>query len=265
MSEDFQGLIGKYQVIKTDDDSLTLFSEAFNEACHSTSGAREETLYNYIHGCELIEKAQNNQDLCVFEVGLGLGLGYQLTINSLPESYAGKITFITTEIDPGLITWCKANTPLKEDLCSFYPSYRDLQEVPMGELITMQAEKNGHRLIVLIGNARVSVPLAIQEDLLNEAKVDAIFQDPFSPKRNPTLWTVEWFELLKSFSKPEIILSTYSASSSIRKALIEAGFVLENRKGFGTKRTATRAFLKGETPLELTESLSRSPAPPFRD
>jgi tRNA U34 5-methylaminomethyl-2-thiouridine-forming methyltransferase MnmC len=86
----------------------------------------------------------------------------------------------------------------------------------------------------------------------------AIYQDAFSPKKNPTLWTKEWFSFLRSISTEDVILSTYSASTSIRKSLHEAGWKIQQGEKFGRKRTSTRATLNGETSAEILLQLERS-------
>ena len=49
----FNGILGSYKVLRTSDGSETLWSEYFNENCHSLAGAKEETLYNSIEGTNL--------------------------------------------------------------------------------------------------------------------------------------------------------------------------------------------------------------------
>ena len=94
---------------------------------------------------------------------------------------------------------------------------------------------------------------------------DAIYQDAFSVKKNPTLWTQEWFELIRKSSAPDALMSTYASGESIRKAMIEAGWKLSNGPGFGKKRSSTRASLQGETDPEILQQLKFSPIPGIRD
>ena len=42
-----------YDKIETEDGSMTLYSHLYNEACHSTSGAINETHTHYINGCKI--------------------------------------------------------------------------------------------------------------------------------------------------------------------------------------------------------------------
>ena len=113
------------------------------------------------------------------------------------------------------------------------------------------------KLIILVGNARESVPLLRQID---QAEFNCIYQDAFSPKRNSILWTKEWFDLLYSYAHQDCIMSTYSSSSSIRKSMIAAKWSLYKGDQFGPKRSSTRAKITGETEITILEHLARSPA-----
>lgn len=66
--------------------------------------------------------------------------------------------------------------------------------------------------------------------------LDAIYQDPFSVKKNPSLWTYEWFTMLRQKSHENTILGTYSTSASVKKTLLKSGWLYEERPGYGRKR-----------------------------
>ncbi|TDJ03767.1 MAG: hypothetical protein E2O68_09420 [Deltaproteobacteria bacterium] len=224
---EFSGNLGTYRIIETEDGSPTLFSSHFDEACHSLSGAEGETYYNFIEGCELKTLALKHSPLNILEVGFGTGLGFKLTRKFMTENHPQvSFNFVSLEIDPVLVEY---------------------------------SELKATNLKVLIGDARVTL------DSYQGGPFHAIFQDPFSPKKNPRLWSVEWFESLKNHAHPDVVLSTYSASSSIRKALMLAGWIVEQRKGFAGKRASTRAYLKGEISEELIRKLSSDKIKPVRD
>lgn len=226
-----------YKKIETEDGSATLFSESFGETCHSTSGARSETLLHYIKGCDILRKAEN-ETLSILEVGLGLGVGV-LTTWEMTKDLPAKIDFVSLEIDPELADWFRREY---QD----HPLFRDPK----------------FSFSILVGDARKTLP-----DFIEKKKPlwNAIYQDAFSPKRNPVLWTQEWFELLRRGSAPDVVMSTYSASSSIRKSMVEAGWKLSSGEKFGPKRASTRARLSGDTEPEILLGLERSPVKALRD
>ncbi len=235
--------------IETLDGSLTLFSERFQEACHSTAGAREETLIHYLKGCRVEEKILQTS-LNILEVGFGLGLGFMTTLETIQDA-KNDFHFLSLEIDHELVGWVVENL-MKKNLLS------SLSSTP--NIISAKFPKGS--LTILLGDARQSLPAYLENHPLS---FDVIYQDAFSPKKNPTLWTVEWFELLKKHSHQDVTLSTYSASDSVRKSMVEAGWKLQAGEKFGTKRASTRATITGSTDTEILLHLGRCPTPAMTD
>lgn len=249
-----------YTWLETEDGSLSLFSEAFGEGCHSTSGAKLETITHYIRGCEVLQKAQQ-PTLSILEVGWGLGLGYQTTIEELNQNNLSPyLHFVSMEIDPELILWSKKELSFETN---GYPHFSEIEKKTIGDLEYFEAVTEKGKLTILCGDARKTVPLFHQA--FPDFQAHALYQDAFSPKKNPTLWTVEWFKELKNLSHAEVRMSTYSSSNSIRKSMLEAGWTLNPGERFGKKRTSTRASLQGETNAEILNSLALSPIPSLKD
>lgn len=222
-----------HQLVITKDLSLSLFNETFQENLHSSEGALSETIYNFIEGCELIK--HQGKTLSVLEVGFGTGMGFFTTLDFLRKNFPEKnLLFYSLEIDLDLAKWALRDisfTQNKNNLEAIGPDYH---------------------LKVILGDAVKSLAN------LEIGPFDAIYQDAFSPKKNPALWTTEWFSLLLSLAKEDCVLSTYSASTSIRLALLKAGWAVFNRKGFSSKRASTIARPKGETPFDLKSKLLSS-------
>jgi chorismate dehydratase len=234
-----------HSLVPTEDGSFTLFSEAFGEACHSTTGAKTETILHYIEGCKVLEKIILYSPLTILEVGFGLGVGFLTTLEKMPLNR--RWHFISVELDKNLLDWFKENHP-------------KLNLVWKDNLLT--TENDNFKLTVIQGDARVELPKFLT---LHPETFHAIYQDAFSPKRNPILWTKEWFSLLKKNSHSEVILSTYSASASIRKSLHETGWGVQKGEKFGPKRTSTRAVLNRSTDPEILAHLERSPVTALTD
>lgn len=230
-----------HELIKTEDGSLSAFSKTYGENFHNTTGAQSETQTHYIEGCKILEKAQA-KDIHVLEVGFGLGVGAIETLKAV-QGLTNKVRFTSLEIDPEL------------------PEYFALKNGNIKLVKTAfgyEGVSGNFHLRVLIGDARATLK-ADKEDF------DAIYQDAFSPKRNAILWTKEWFELLRTKAKNDCIMSTYSSSSSIRKAMLEAGWIIKKGVKFGPKRSSTRAYIEGESDQDILEHLKRSPAPVLTD
>lgn len=255
---EFTGKLGRYKVIETQDNTFTVWSEFFDENCHNLSGAYEETMHNYIHGCHLLDQLQTSQnDIHVFDVGFGVGIGLKCLVKFYQDYYAKhngesdqkrSLTYYSIEIDEDLFLWSsKQNLPglsfTKEN--NLYKTRIELKEGLFLEVV------------IIIGDGTLTLPLAQKAGIL--PAFTAIFQDAFSPKKNPALWSVSWFKLLKELSSIDVYLSTYSSAVTIRKSLINAGWMVFADIGFGMKKNMTKARTHGTMDEELLLKLSRSP------
>ncbi len=90
---------------------------------------------------------------------------------------------------------------------------------------------------VIIGDARATLPLW-------EGRADAWFLDGFSPAKNPELWEAALMGQVAGHTAPGGTLATYTAAGAVRRALAEAGFVVERVPGYGRKRHMTRGWLE---------------------
>lgn len=236
-------LLKDYGLVETEDGSFTLYSNAFGEACHSTSGAKAETKLHYLEGCKVQEKAAVGP-ISILEVGFGTGLGFEMSIDLLKSS-PFRHQFVTLELDPELVKY-------------FFEQHKIEHEWKNEEEFSLvYGTSRNTNFFIVIGNARTTLASFLAKYHL---KFDAIYQDAFSPKRNPVLWSKEWFTLLKQHSNRDAILSTYSASNSVRKSLLEAGWTIQNGEKFGPKKSSTRARLEGETEQGILEVMKRSPS-----
>jgi queuine tRNA-ribosyltransferase len=90
---------------------------------------------------------------------------------------------------------------------------------------------------------------------LSEARTpDVIFYDPFSAKTDPEMWTLECFDgVFAACGEHDTELFTYSASTSVRAALLAAGFIVGRGVGTGAKPETTLAM----TPPAALRSVAR--------
>jgi chorismate dehydratase len=245
----------------TEDQTETLWSEYFDEACHNLSGAYDETVYNYIEGCSLPELLLTKKNVSVLDVGFGVGVGLKALIDLVKNSNSEELSlsYYSIELDEELTKWSLQST-LPFLKLNRTESHSDL-------LLSYEGQwSESNKLInikIFIGDGRKTLPKAFQLKALEP--VDAIFQDAFSPRKNPSLWSVEWFTFLKQISNLTVQLSTYSSSVSIRKSLLAAGWQIFDTKGFAFKKSMTKARLSGETSPELLLRMSRSPSLEIRD
>jgi len=196
------------ELITTQDGTQTLYSKEFDECYHSTKdGALKESLNKHIIPAF---KLQNKGSLVVLDICYGLGYNTLTTIYYYQKHRPNtKLHIIAPEFDKELV----------ESLKDFnYPKeFNNLKDIINAISKTGSYTSNNLKVTILFGDAR--------EQIKNiDTKVDIIYQDAFSPKKNPALWTKEWFADIKKISKADAIITTYSVATPIRLSMYENGF-----------------------------------------
>ncbi|MBD2122165.1 tRNA (5-methylaminomethyl-2-thiouridine)(34)-methyltransferase MnmD [Trichocoleus sp. FACHB-262] len=199
----------------TDDGSFTFFSEEFNETFHSSQGAKAEAFLKFAKATDLVEQAQQGQ-VRLLDVCYGLGYNTAAALETIWTANPGcQVEVYGLELD-ATVPQAAIAPPLIE---SWSPTVQTI-------LITLAQEREykSDRLQakLLIGDARQTI-----QSLANfEFQADAIFFDPFSPRRCPQLWTVEFFTQVVNCLAPIGKLATYSRSASVRSAMQAAGLCI---------------------------------------
>ena len=98
----------------------------------------------------------------------------------------------------------------------------------------MRLRLPGLDAVVTLGDARKTV-------LVWDGVADAWFLDGFAPARNPDLWEPALLAAVAARTAPGGRLATYTAAGHVRRALADAGLVVERVPGWSRKRHMTRA------------------------
>ncbi len=248
--------------IVTADGTETFINQEYKEAYHSTkAGAYTESLHKFVKPTKIIEKALKEGKIYILDVGFGLGYNTAVALTELRKlSKSSYVEIISVEKDRKVFDRIKKlNIPenLKDAFCFILSGH-------FKENIYISQSDNT-TLKIMFGEGRQIIKNLSQKDI----KFDAVFYDPFSPKVNTEMWTVNIFKLIKRLMKKDGIFATYSASLAVRRGLIEAGFKIGLVEPIGRKSFSTVATIEGDIP-PLTEKEKRrieiSPyAVPFRD
>lgn len=195
-------------MVLTNDGSATLYNEMFDENYHSVScGALQESYEKHIKPVFSF-KDKFGDKITILDVCFGLGYNAFGAI-LLAEKHNICLDIISPEIDENIFARLKIlEYPI--ELKPILPILKELES--NGEA----SYKNSHIKLVF-GDLRKTLPLV-------DKKFDAIFQDPFSPKKNSALWSVEYFSQIYAKLNDFAVLTTYSQASSIRLSMYEAGF-----------------------------------------
>lgn len=216
----------QYSLVITGDGSPSLHSDEYNEAMHSISGAYEEALLKHVYPSRILECGKKN--LYVLDVGFGIGYNALALIKEFINNRNSRFLHIVSlEKDFSFFN-------LMNGIC--FGDERDaLYTVLKSAFIRGTAGTDEFRIEVIKGDARISARS------LQERVFDAVFHDPYSPSKNPELWSVDFLKIIRGLISDSGILTTYSSAPQIRAALIMAGFRIGAGPSVGRKREGTLA------------------------
>jgi tRNA U34 5-methylaminomethyl-2-thiouridine-forming methyltransferase MnmC len=187
----------------TNDGTLTLKNDEYNECYHSSEGAITETLYKHIYPAfEVVKK----DEIKILDICFGLGYNTFLSILNRPKN--SKLKIYSPEFDEKLVRTLKNFK---------YPSeFDEIKHIINSISENLSYKDEFVEVEIFIGDAR--------EYIKKLYEVDIVFQDAFSPKVNQELWTIEYFRDIERLN-PKII-TTYSVATPIRFALHNLGYNL---------------------------------------
>ena len=219
--------------VLTQDGTTTLYSAEFDECYHSTKdGALQESLKKHIIPAA---KLTDKEHLTILDICFGLGYNTLTTLYYYKQNFPNKkLHIISPELDRSLVESLQNFTYPKE-----FEQFRDIIKAISQNFFY---EDENLKIEVLIGDAREAIKSI-------DRKIDILYQDAFSPKKNPALWSKEYFADIKLIASSDIIITTYSSATPVRLAMYENGFKIYNPPK-SEVRSGTIASLKE---LELEE------------
>lgn len=212
------------------------YSVDFDDIYFSRQDGFEETRYTFIDGNQCIERWQNYNKSCfsVIELGFGTGLNFLSTLWHWQQFRPDNTKLIYRSIEKFPLThqdltkaiqlWPMFNT-LASPLIEHYP-------LPLQGIWKIAFPELGAELHLMW----MDVQDALYHIYSNNIKADAWYLDGFAPAKNKDIWQQAAFNTLSMSSHPEATLATFTAAGFVRRGLMEAGFNIEKRKGFGQKR-----------------------------
>ena len=205
----------------------------YDDPYFSRQDGMAESDYVFLQGNQLAKRFQAlrpSQDFVIAETGFGTGLNCLLAARCFLDhaDHGARLHLVSVEKHPlqkrdleqALQHWptlAPLSDPLLDEYPAATPGFHRLQLHPR---VT---------LTLLYGDAMALLPLF-------HHPVDAWFLDGFAPARNPDLWQPPLFAQLARLSRPGATVATFTAAGFVRRGLIDAGFVMHKRDGFGHKR-----------------------------
>ena len=230
-------------LLKTDDGSLTILHKEHGQAYHSSAGALLEARSLYIDGSKIADSFDDSVEcIRVLDVGLGLGYNALATIEcfmSVPSRCNVELVSLENELDVfellrlgkgewqqnwnnQWLEWCGSIEKIENS------TYKATLKNSLGSMLSWT---------IIISDAH-------DVDLKKFGLFSYIWQDPFSPEMNPSMWNASWFQKLREVSASNVKMMSYSVARIVKDACTEAGFSFERIPASGRKRHWLKVFLK---------------------
>ncbi|PWB67513.1 MAG: bifunctional tRNA (5-methylaminomethyl-2-thiouridine)(34)-methyltransferase MnmD/FAD-dependent 5-carboxymethylaminomethyl-2-thiouridine(34) oxidoreductase MnmC [Betaproteobacteria bacterium] len=217
------------------------FAPEFQDIYHSASGGLAQARHVFLAGNSLPERWRGRDSFTILETGFGLGLNFLAAWDALRNDPQGpaRLHFVSVERHPFVAG----------DLAEALAPFEELQPLVKGLLATWPPPIAGfHRLQFDGGRVQLTLLAGDARELLPqlEASADALFLDGFSPAKNPEMWSPEVVRELARVASPGATLATWTVAGGVRAALAGAGFRVEKREGFGSKREMLVGVREGD-------------------
>ena len=222
------------------------YASAFQDVYFSTDNGLLETDYVFLQGNELSNRWQslNANTFTIAETGFGTGLNFlcaaKLWLETAPKE--ARLHFISVEKHP--LSLVEITTALR-----LWPTLNALSEPFLAQYERLL---NGATSILFDNRIQLSLLIAdateaYQSNYVEHTNliVDAWFLDGFAPAKNPDMWQATLFKNMALLSNTSTTFATFTSASAVRRALINAGFVVIKQSGFGKKREMLRGHFVG--------------------
>ena len=238
--------------VKTDDGSYSIKSKEINhkvETLHTSTGAISESFEKFIKPLKL----DYDEDIAILDICAGLGYNSSAAIDDFLKNSDGNTNLHIDMLEiskPTLAAGLMVPSPIEahditkkaieQSLIDCDYASLELEETAIPENIDLKIHIDDARQVI---------------QKLPDKTYDAIFLDPFSQNMSPELVSLEFFKEFRRVIKDNGIVCTYTSSSPVRMAFIEADFYVSLGPIFGRFQGGT---LASPNPKNLTKSLPKN-------
>ena len=216
----------KREIIQTNDGSTTIHLPEWDESYHSKHGAIQEAYHVFIkNGLDLF----GDKPISILEIGFGTGLNTFITYLEAKKKNQ-FIDYVGIEAYP---------VAIEEALQMNYPDEIDLHEKIF---FNQMHECHWEQKNAISATFTLTKRKQFFQDIQDENGFDLIYFDAFGFRVQPELWSEEVFASMFKAMKVNGVLVTYACRSSIKKAMLLAGFSVEKLPGAPGKREMLRAI-----------------------
>jgi len=221
-------------------DQSEPYSTQYDDIYFNNDQGVKESQYVFFEGNQLIKRwlDSSQAQFCIAETGFGSGLNFintavQFLTFTKTSTKLKRLHFISFEKHPFKI----------DDLISTLKKFPQFEQVIEPLIAQYPLPLVGcHRLSFNDGRILLDLWFGDVNEQINHLTesqngiIDAWYLDGFNPSKNPEMWNNALFKKMFALCKANATLATFTAAGFVRRALIEAGFQIQKRKGHGKKR-----------------------------
>jgi len=226
---------------------LYLVNEHYDDRYFDVVNAIEEARQVYFQGSGLLDMLSafgpRKKEVRIGETGFGAGRLLVTLLDYLDKSGLTDIaiTYHSVELHP---VTCDRMASILE---GFRPQ--------LGPLIDLLVQAYGHleitkqgwhqtRLTRPFGSLTLNLRIGEALDMVNELTkpCDIWFLDGHGPKKNPSIWRHELLLAIGRKTATEGTCATFTVAGAVRRGLVAAGFAVEQRPGFGGKKSVLKGI-----------------------
>lgn len=220
----------KRKIIVTNDGSVTIHLEEWNESYHSKHGAIQEAYHVFIKNG--LDNFTDNESVSILEIGFGTGLNSFITFlehkkRNLSINYVGVEAY-----------------PISSEEVNQLNYVDELKASEYKSIFSLMHESKWEEEIEIDATFKLLKRKQFFQDIKDNEKYNLIYFDAFGFTVQPELWDEAIFKKMYNALLPNGILVTYACRSSIRKAMLSVGFQVEKLPGAPGKREMLRAVKK---------------------
>jgi len=252
---------GAYELVRLRNGAHSVRSQAHGETMHPGLGPEAEAEALYVTQLRLVERLRAHQgEFVIWDVGLGAAAN-ALTVLRATREMSGSVRLISFEHTLEPLRFALGH----RSALAYFAGYETVVEQLLSEnCVEFQNGQQHVRWECQVGDfpSRIRHP-----DARALPKPHVILFDPWSPAKNPAMWSAPLFADLFSLLDPArpCVLPTYSRSTMTRVALLLAGFRVGAGRAAGQKEQTTIAANAPELIVEpldhrWLERAQRSPS-----
>ena len=247
-----EDVLARFDVRIADEGHASIVDRASGEIMHAGLDPQTEARALYVEQSRLAERLRETtrSPLVIWDVGLGAAHNAMAAIACIESSggvgehaTGGDASADVTQRPVHLVSFENDVASLRLALRNG-PRFPHLRGPAPGKLLRFGEWRSE------------SVPLVwtllegdFLERMADAPAPDLIFWDPFSPKTDTPLWTLDCFErVFAACGERDTELFTYSTSTAIRAALVAAGFAIARGAPTGPKAETTLAMTPAALP-----------------